>query len=82
MAPLSATVVEVGKLLEAAGASLAGTLALTLAFSLLIRGASRFAEYQREGRSIAAAANGALAVVGLLVCLGAVVAALVVMTAK
>ncbi len=82
MTPVSATVVEVDKLLQAAGASLAGTLALTLAFSLLIRGVSRFAEHQREGRSVAAAANGALAVVGLVVCLAAVVAALLVMTAK
>ncbi len=82
MIPPAATVVEAGKLLEAAGASLAGTLALTLAFSLLIRGAARFAEHQREGRSLAAAANGALAVVALLLCLAAVIAALVLMTAK
>jgi hypothetical protein len=62
-----------------------GLLALahgTNAVSLLIRGAARSAEHRRAGNGAAAAANTAVALLALVVCLGAVVAAIVVMTAK
>ena len=77
-----AAIVEVAKLAQATGAALAGALGFTLAFSLLIRGAARSAEHRRAGRMVAAAGNGALAAVGLVVCLAAVAAALVIMSAK
>ncbi len=55
---------------------------VSLAFSLLIRGATRWTEDRRQGRTVAASAYVGMAVVGLAGCLAAVVAGLLIMTAK
>lgn len=54
----------------------------TIAFSLAIFGASRVAEANRDANRFRATTLGALTVVGLLATGAAVVAAVVVMTAK
>jgi hypothetical protein len=77
-----ATIVETGKLLEAALASLGATVVVSLSFSLLVRGATRSGERRREGRTAAATAYVGLALVGLAGCLAAVAVGLLVMTAK
>lgn len=79
---MAGTIVEGSKLLEASGASIGGAVVLSVAVSLLIRGAARSAEHRRAGNGAAAAANTAVALAALVVCLGAVVAAIAVMTAK
>jgi hypothetical protein len=79
---MSATIVETGKLLEASAASLGGAIFASLAFSLLIRGATRSTERRRQGRAAAAGAYAGLAVVGALGCLALIVAGLLVMTSK
>jgi hypothetical protein len=77
-----ATVVETRELLESVLYATAAGLGLTLAFSLAIWGATRFADLTRDERRAAAAAAGTLAVLAFLVCLAAVAFGLVVMTQK
>jgi hypothetical protein len=62
--------------------ALAAGLGVTLAFSLAVAGSTRFADEVRENRMTRAALYGTLAVLGLLVCLAAVVLGIVVMTQK
>ena len=76
------TIVETGKLAEAAGASLVAALVVSLAFSLLVRGTTRSTERRRQGRTVAATAYVAVAVLGLAGCLAALVVGLLVMTSK
>ncbi len=79
---LAAEIVEWDVLLEMIYSALAAGLGVALAFSLAVAGSTRFAEEVRENRMTRAALFGALAAVGLLVCLAAVVLGIVVMTAK
>ncbi len=79
---MSATIVETGKLLEASAASLGAAILASLAFSLLIRGATRSTERRRQGRAAAAGAYAGLAAVGALCFLALLAAGLVVMTSK
>ena len=62
--------------------ALAAGLGVTLAFSLAVAGSTRFADEVRENRMTRAALYGALAVLGLLVCLAAVALGILVMTQK
>jgi hypothetical protein len=77
-----ASIVDTGKLFEAAWTSLAGVVGVTLAFSLLVVGVARSSDLGREGRPVAATAYGALAVLGLAACVGALALGLIVMTTK
>ena len=62
--------------------ALAAGLGVSLAFSLAVAGSTRFADEVRENRMTRAALYGALATVGLLACIAAVVLGIVVMTQK
>src|SRR5207244_7697500 len=59
-----ATVVDTGALLRTVAAALVAGVGVTLMFSLAILGATRFAEMNGDGRPVAAASFGALAIVG------------------
>lgn len=59
-------------------ATVAG-IGLAVVFSLAIYGATRCADLERDDRPFAAAAAGLFALVAFLLCLGAAVAAIVVM---
>ena len=76
------TIVDTGKLFQAAWTSIAAASGVTLAFSLLVVGAARSSERGRAGKPAAAGAYGALAAVALLVCLAAVALGIIVMTTK
>ncbi len=67
-----ATVVDVGQLLEVVEASLIAGVGISIAFSLVIRGAVRASEH-RQTRPLSAGLHGLMAVVALLVCLAAIV---------
>ena len=82
MIVLADKVVEWDKLLQVVWASLAAGVALAVAFSLAVAGATRFTEERRAGSPARAAGFGALAVLGLAVCAAAVVLGIVVMTTK
>jgi hypothetical protein len=81
MSPI-ATVVDWHALLETVGASFAAGLGVTFAFSLAIYGATRFVDLNQGERRLAATAAGALSVLMVLACVGAVVLGIVVMTSK
>lgn len=57
-------------------------IGVTAVFGLVIYGSTRFADLRRSGNTTAAAAYGALAVIGLVTFLGAVTLAIVVITRK
>ena len=79
---LAAEIVDWAALFEVVYTALAAGLGVSLAFSLAVAGSTRFADEVRENRMTRAAMYGALAVLGLLVCLAAVVFGIIVMTAK
>jgi hypothetical protein len=76
-----ATIVDWEALLQVILASLIAGIGSTVAFSLAILGAIRFAELRRDERP-AAWGYGALAVAGLAATLAAVLFGIYVMTAK
>jgi hypothetical protein len=82
MSPVLSTIVETGKLLQAAAGSLGAAILVSLAFSLLIRGATRSTEHRRQGRTVAASAYLGLAMIGLAGSVAAVVIGLLIMTSK
>jgi hypothetical protein len=73
VAPLAADIVDWGQLLEVVEAGLIAGVGISIAFSLLILGAVRAGEAQQQARPLAMAGYGAVAVIGLAVCVGAVV---------
>ena len=77
-----ATVVETDALLETVLAAFVAGVGVTLVFSLAILGAARFADMSRDGRPVAAAAFGALALVALAVAAAGVTIGIIVMTSK
>jgi hypothetical protein len=77
-----AVIVDLKELWETVVASLVAGVGVTAAFSLVILGAARSAEYRRSDRSIAAGAAGALAALALLATLAALALGMVVMLAK
>jgi hypothetical protein len=54
----------------------------TLAFSIAIYGATRFADLNRDEKPVAAGLAAVLGVVAFAVCIGGVVAGIIVMTSK
>jgi hypothetical protein len=77
-----ATIVDVTELWETVVAAFVAGVGTTIVFSLAILGTTRFTEATRDGNTFHAAVFGALAIVGLLATLAAIVAAVIVMTAK
>jgi hypothetical protein len=77
-----ATVVETKNLLETVAASLIAGIGVTAAFSLVVFGVARSADMVRDERPVLATAAGALAVLGGLVVVAAIVFGIVVMTQK
>lgn len=75
-------IVDWGALLKVVYQALAAGLGVSLAFSLAVAGSTRFADEVRENRMTRAAMYGALAAMGLLACLAAIVLGIVVMTQK
>jgi hypothetical protein len=65
-------------LAQSAIAALLAAFGVTLAFSLAVFGATRYADLRRDGRDVAALGAAALAVVALLTALAVVVVGLVI----
>lgn len=77
-----AVVVETRNLLETVLASLVAGVGVTLIFSIGIWATARFADLNRNNRSLAAGAAGALAALAFAATLAAVVLGIVIMTRK
>jgi len=79
---LLAVIVDGDALLKTVAASLAATIGVTLAFSIAIYGAARAAEFRRSDQMLAVGASLVLLVVGLGMCVAALVLGFIVMTTK
>jgi uncharacterized membrane protein YjgN (DUF898 family) len=74
-------VIDLGQLAQVVEVSLIAGVGVSLAFSLVIRGAVRAGEHRRS-RPVAAGAHALLAVVGLLAVLAAIVVGVSAMLSK
>jgi hypothetical protein len=75
-------IVEWDALLKLVYSALAAGLGVTLAFSIAVAGATRFADEMREQRAFRATLYGVMAALGLAVFVAAIVLGVVVMTQK
>jgi hypothetical protein len=82
VSPLASTIVDWATLGKVALASLASGVGVTVAFSLAIVGAARFADMRRDGRAIEAGAYAVLLAVAIAAVAGAIVLGIVVMAKK
>jgi hypothetical protein len=78
---LATKIVDVGQLAQVVEVALVAGVAVSLAFSLVIRSAVRAGEHRRE-RPLLAGAHGLVAVLGMLVVAGAIGFGVSVMLAK
>ena len=81
MTALATKIVDVGQLAQVIYVALGAGVAVSLAFSLVIRGAVRAGEHRRT-RPVLASAHALLATVGMLVVVGAIVFGVSVMLSK
>jgi hypothetical protein len=79
---LADKVVEWDKLGQVVYSALGVALAVAVAFSLAVAGATKFADERRDGAVARAAFWAVLATLGLAVCAAAIVLGIVVMTTK
>jgi hypothetical protein len=79
---IQATLVEGKELLDTVLYSLFAGVGVILIFSLAVWGVTRFGEFSRDERHLAASAAAALSLLALAATLGAVVLGIVVMTRK
>lgn len=77
-----AEIVDWGQLLEVVEAGLLAGVGISVAFSLVILGAVRAGEAQQQSRPAAMTLYGALALVALAVCIGAIVFGISTMLSK
>jgi hypothetical protein len=82
MIPLAGEIVDWDALLKVVYQAVAAGLGVTLAFSLAVAGSTRFADDIRDKRPTRAMFFGAVAVLGVIVCLAAVAFGIIVMTQK
>ena len=80
--PFAAELVDWGQLLEVVEAGLIAGVGISVAFSLVILGTVRAAEAQQQSRTGALVGYGALALVAVAVCIGAVAFGVSTMLAK
>jgi hypothetical protein len=79
---LAAGAVDWDSLGKVVVASLIAGVGVTLCFSLAVAGATRFAEFRRDGRSLQATVYAVAGLAGLAATIASVVIGIVVMTTK
>ena len=79
---MPATIVDTKVLGEIVAAALAGGIGVTLIFSLVIYGGTRFADLRRDGNLVGAALFGAGAILCFIVFIAAVVLGITIMSRK
>ena len=79
---LTGTIIEGKQLWQTIVWAIGSGVVLTLAFSVAIYGATRFADLNRDEKPIAAGLAAALGVLAFVVCIGGVVLGIIVMTNK
>jgi uncharacterized membrane protein len=79
---MTSAAIDWGQLLELVWAAALAGVAVAASFALIILGAAQASECRRTDRTVRATAYGVLSVVAAVVFVGAVVFAIVVITAK
>jgi predicted RND superfamily exporter protein len=79
---LAGKVVEWDKIGQLAYSALGVALAVAVAFSFAVAGATRFVEGRRDGATVRATMWAAIAALGFAVCLAAIVLGVVALTTK
>ena len=77
-----ATIVDTTELWQTVAASVVAGVGITFTFSLMILGATRFADRSRDENTLAAAGAGLLAVSGLILTVAGIALGIVVMLTK
>jgi hypothetical protein len=77
-----AVIVDTSALLKVIATALVAGIGITIAFSLAILGATRFADMRRDERPLEARLYGALTLLALAVVLAAVAFAILITTSK
>jgi hypothetical protein len=80
--PIADDIVDWDLLVQVIWSALAAGIAVTIAVSVAILGATRAADARRDGDTLDMVIYGSLFVLGLAACLAAIVLGIVVMTAK
>lgn len=75
-------IVDWGTMLEVVYQALGAGLAIAVAFSFAVAGSTLFADDVRENRRARAVVWGALAALGLAICIAGIVLGIIVMTQK
>jgi hypothetical protein len=78
----AAKIVEWDQLFQVVYTAAAAGIAVAVAFSLAVAGATRFGEERRAGAGVRAAGYAAMAAVGLAICAAAIVLGIIEMTKK
>jgi hypothetical protein len=79
---LAGNVVDWDLIFQVVYSALGVALAVAVAFSVAVAGSTRFADERRDGATVRATVWAVLAVLGVLVCLAAIVLGIVVMSTK
>lgn len=79
---IAAKIVDVGQLAQVVEAALIAGIGVSIAFSLVIRGAVRASEHRQQSRPFAASLHALIAFLALAACLGAIVFGVSVMLSK
>jgi hypothetical protein len=80
--PIADEIVEWDLILQVIYSALAAGVAVTIAVSFAILGATRAADARRDGDTLDAVIYGTVCVLGLAACAAAIVLGIVVMTSK
>lgn len=79
---IAAKILDVGQIAEVIEASVIAGVGVSIAFSLVIRGAVRAGEHRQQSQMLRAGAYAVLATLSLLAVLGAIAFAVTVMLSK
>jgi hypothetical protein len=79
---MPATIVDGDALWQTGVYALVAAVGVTAIFAIAVRGAARFDDYSRSGRTLPAALSGAVAILGLVATAAAIVVGVIVMSSK
>jgi hypothetical protein len=77
-----ATIVDTDALWQTVVYALVASVGVTAAFAIAVRGAARFDDHSRSGRTLPAALSGTVAILGLAATVSAIVVGVIVMSSK
>jgi hypothetical protein len=76
------TIVDTDALWQTVVYALVAVVGVTAIFAIAVRGAARFDDYSRTGRTLPAVLSGTVAILGLVATAAAIVVGVIVMSSK